>query len=192
MYCVYKHTFPDGKVYIDSTGQKPEDRWRNGRGYEHNHPNMFQDILKYGWKNITHEILAHNLTKTAAHEMEYAQILLHSASGTELHNIVGAQYVAQKSAQYQPQHTIDTPQDCSKNHYKEYVVPLTPRPRKSGHIPIDVYDLQGNYIATFASGKIASEKLKVNIGDITSCCKGVKSDGKRKYQAGGYIFRYAE
>ena len=191
-YCVYKHTFPNGKVYIGSTGQKPEYRWRNGRGYEHRHPVMFRDIVFYGWLNIKHEIIADNLTKIAAHEMEYAQIMLHSSIGTELYNICGAQYVAQKPAQYKPHSTVDTPQDSAQTHYKEYIIPLTPRPQRGGDIPVDVYDIEGNYVATFASIKIASTKLNVNEGDIASCCKGVKADGKRKYQAKGYIFRYAE
>lgn len=29
-YSVYKHTFPNGKVYIGMTGQEPEKRWANG------------------------------------------------------------------------------------------------------------------------------------------------------------------
>ena len=32
-YCVYKHIFPNNKVYIGVTCQKPEYRWRNGKGY---------------------------------------------------------------------------------------------------------------------------------------------------------------
>lgn len=192
MYCVYKHTFPNGKVYIGSTGQKPKDRWRNGKGYERYHRIMYQDIVTYGWDNITHEILADGLTKESAHEIEYAQILIHSALGTKLYNMVGAQYIPQKKPHHKPNSTIHPPRDTAQKHIKEYVVPLTPRPQKAGDIPVDVYDLKGHYIATFASGKIASQKLNVNIGDVTSCCKGVKSDGKRKYQAKGYIFRYAD
>ena len=33
-YCVYKHTAPNGKVYIGITGQSPEMRWRKGYGYK--------------------------------------------------------------------------------------------------------------------------------------------------------------
>lgn len=29
MYCVYKHTSPNGKVYIGITKKKPNDRWEN-------------------------------------------------------------------------------------------------------------------------------------------------------------------
>lgn len=32
-YIVYKHIFPNNKIYIGLTRQKPERRWRNGDGY---------------------------------------------------------------------------------------------------------------------------------------------------------------
>lgn len=55
-YTVYKHTAPNGKVYIGITKQKPEQRWRNGNGYKNN-KHFYNAILKYGWKNIKHEII---------------------------------------------------------------------------------------------------------------------------------------
>jgi len=30
-YCVYKHTSPNGKMYIGMTGQNPEKRWGKGK-----------------------------------------------------------------------------------------------------------------------------------------------------------------
>lgn len=36
-YIVYKHTFPNGKVYIGITKMSPKQRWGNqGKGYYHN------------------------------------------------------------------------------------------------------------------------------------------------------------
>jgi hypothetical protein len=53
-------------------------------------------------------------------------------------------------------------------------------------IPVDQFDLQGNYIKTWPSCKIASKKL--NIFGITGVCKG------RKYRksAGGFIWKYSK
>lgn len=68
-YCVYKHTSPSGKVYIGITQQRPEDRWQGGRGYRRNEY-FFRAILKYGWDNFTHEILAAGLDKATACKIE--------------------------------------------------------------------------------------------------------------------------
>ena len=67
-YCVYKHTTPDGRVYIGITNQEPEKRWGGGWGYEKQQ--FFSIILKYGWDNITHEILYSNLSKKEAELLE--------------------------------------------------------------------------------------------------------------------------
>ena len=78
LHCVYRHTCPNGKVYIGITNCKPEVRWQSGYGYKNN-GRFFKDILHYGWSNIKHEILADNLTKEEAIEMESAQITIHNS-----------------------------------------------------------------------------------------------------------------
>jgi hypothetical protein len=181
-----------GREYRDYVLAECKRQWKENQEAKYGPWDDAPECFKQDYFDEMYSLLADNLTKIAAHEMEYAQIMLHSSIGTELYNVCGAQYVAQKPAQYKPQCTVDIPQDSAQKHYKDYIVPLTPRPQRGGDIPVDVYDCNGNYIATFASSKIASEKLNVNVGDIASCCKGIKSNGKRKYQAKGYIFRYAE
>lgn len=69
MYTVYKHTAPNGKVYIGITGQKPERRWRDGEGYK-DQPYWYHAIRKYTWKNIKHENLYENLEKDQACDLE--------------------------------------------------------------------------------------------------------------------------
>lgn len=64
-YKVYMHIFPNNKVYIGITKQKPENRWNNGKGYKNN-DYLANAILKYGWNNIEHKILYSNLTKEEA------------------------------------------------------------------------------------------------------------------------------
>lgn len=61
-YSVYKHTFPNGKVYIGMTSRKPKDRWHNGKGYK-TQSLIHKAIQEYGWNNVKHEILFENLTK---------------------------------------------------------------------------------------------------------------------------------
>lgn len=64
-YCVYKHTTPNGKVYIGITRRNPITRWQNGNGYKRN-KHFMGAILKYGWDNIKHEILFSGLTEQEA------------------------------------------------------------------------------------------------------------------------------
>lgn len=76
---VYKHVFPNGKVYIGITSCEPVKRWKNGRGYD-NQPIMRNAIMKYGWDNVKHEILAKGLTREEACAMEVALIALYNST----------------------------------------------------------------------------------------------------------------
>ena len=77
-YCVYVHTSPSGKKYVGQTRTSLKKRWRNGEGYlykykdsdEYKQPAFARAILKYGWENIEHEIIASNLTKEEADNFE--------------------------------------------------------------------------------------------------------------------------
>lgn len=69
-YMVYKHTFPNNKIYIGiTTKTNPKERWRGGSGYSNNDL-MTKAIKKYGWENIKHEILYKNLTEEEAKQKE--------------------------------------------------------------------------------------------------------------------------
>ena len=72
-YVVYMHITPNGKKYIGITCKKPQQRWANGRGYVKN-TYFFKAIVKYGWDNIQHIIIAENLSKDAACSLEIALI----------------------------------------------------------------------------------------------------------------------
>ena len=78
-YWVYKHTFPNGKVYIGITSQYPCARWKNGNGYGYN--KIFTRALrKYGWDNVKHEIMACGLSKEDACSMETDLIKKHRSN----------------------------------------------------------------------------------------------------------------
>lgn len=68
-YIVYKHTTPSGKVYIGITKQTLSKRWKNGLGYKDN-PYFYKAIQKYGWDQITHEVLFDSLSKEDAERIE--------------------------------------------------------------------------------------------------------------------------
>ena len=71
MYYVYKHTFPDSKVYIGCTQMKPEIRFGvQGAGYI-NVKRVWSAIQEFGWDNIEHTIL---LTTTSREEAALAEL----------------------------------------------------------------------------------------------------------------------
>lgn len=80
-YCVYIHTFPNGKVYVGITGDPPHRRWKSdGYGY-HSQRLIYNAIKKYGWDNIEHEIVASNLTKEEACNFE--MLLIRAFNSTD-------------------------------------------------------------------------------------------------------------
>lgn len=73
-YVVYIHIVPNGKKYIGITSQRPMQRWANGKGYSKN--TLFhRAINKYGWNNIQHIIIAENISKEEACDLEKALII---------------------------------------------------------------------------------------------------------------------
>ena len=81
-YLIYKHTVPNGKVYIGLTARTARERWKNGNGYKHN-PHFTSAIEKYGWENIKHEILFENLSKEEACQKEIELIKIYNATNRE-------------------------------------------------------------------------------------------------------------
>lgn len=71
MYTVYLHRNKiTHKEYVGLTRQANlNKRWQNGRGYIKN-VKFYQDIVKYGWDNFEHLILAENLTEEQASALE--------------------------------------------------------------------------------------------------------------------------
>lgn len=79
-WIVYKHTSPSGKVYVGITKQKPNKRWQYGHGYKQS-KYFFNAILKYGWKNIEHIILEHDLSMEEASKLEKKLIASYKQQG---------------------------------------------------------------------------------------------------------------
>ena len=80
-YTVYMHINKSNlKTYIGITSQKPEDRWKKGKGYIDNEY-FTRAINKYGWiKGFEHIILFENKTKEEAERLEilFIKVLLSS------------------------------------------------------------------------------------------------------------------
>lgn len=76
-YCVYCHINKiNGKKYIGITKQKPERRWRNGKGYK---SQIFSKAIeKYGWDNFDHTILEDNIPENLIEYKEQYYIQLYN------------------------------------------------------------------------------------------------------------------
>lgn len=69
LWSVYRHISPSGKMYI-GIAKDPKHRWRGqGNGYKGS-TRIWYAILKHGWDNFTHEIIASGLTRQEACDME--------------------------------------------------------------------------------------------------------------------------
>lgn len=80
MSIVYKHTFPNGKIYIGITSlDDPAQRWKNGQGYNRNNA-MRSAIKKYGWNNIKHDIVFRNVSREDACRFEQELISLYQSN----------------------------------------------------------------------------------------------------------------
>lgn len=68
-YSVYIHTCPNGKVYVGITSLDVNYRWRcDGSGYKNQM--FYRAIEKYGWNNITHDVIYCGLCKEDAEKAE--------------------------------------------------------------------------------------------------------------------------
>ena len=70
---VYKLTSPKGRSYIGCTQLPLNNRWENGANYKHN-KELFEDILFYGWKSFTKEVLKVFENEIDAREYEHDMI----------------------------------------------------------------------------------------------------------------------
>ena len=78
-YVVYRHTDPNGLVYIGMTQRRLSKRFDGGRGYKHNH-RFNEAIERIGWGNFLHDILAEGLTREEAETLEDQYILEHKSN----------------------------------------------------------------------------------------------------------------
>ncbi len=84
-WSVYMHTVPAeingcgfDKYYIGVTSKQPKERWENGKGYRTQA--FYNAIIKYGWNNIRHDVVATNMAKNDALDLERLLIFLYKTT----------------------------------------------------------------------------------------------------------------
>lgn len=165
-YCVYKHTAPNGKVYIGITGRNPKTRWKNGRGYAGSNPHFTSAIEKYGWQNIKHDILLDHLTSEQAKSFEQMYIAMYQSNNRE----------------FGYNKTSGGDENCKPN--DETLEKM--RSNQWTMRPVDQYTLDGRYINSYRSGAEADRAIHAN----AQCA--IRSANGSCLSAHGYIWIYSD
>ena len=195
-WIVYQHISPSNKVYVGITKQKPEYRWDNGKGYKRC-VKFFNAILKYGWDNFEHKIIAHNLKKEEAILMEKTLIKYYKGLNLSYNITDGGEggrlgyhislspesRLKISKAHIGLKHTEATKAKMSvsrrgRKQSKEWIAKRV----KFHNVPIEAF-IDGKWIK-FESIKEASMILHIEQRNISSVCRGI-----RKF-AGKIKFRY--
>lgn len=163
-YLVYKHTAPNGKVYIGITGFDPEYRWlNNGRGYR-NQTTFFNAIIKYGWINFKHDILFTDLTEEEALDKEEALIQEYKSYDRRF-----GYNVSLRGAKFGT--SVNRETNRSSLHSKH--IPPSPKWTQTGRI-VEKKDKKGVVLSTYKSVRAAATDLQVNVESLRTRLKKYK------------------
>lgn len=215
-YIVYKHTCPNGKVYIGLTCRDSKERWKRGSGYRNN-PHFYNAIKKYGWDNIKHEILFSGLSKEDASDYERLLIFMHNSTDRRF----GYNHETGGTIGYT--HSADTRHVLSeigkiktgnlnnfygRKHSDESKAKMSAAKKKNPNTKANArigglacaekrkkavlqFDLEGNLIAEYESATEASLKMtngKNKFSHISAVC----NKRENRNTCFGYIWRYKE
>lgn len=205
-YFVYKHTTPNGKVYIGITSVEPKRRWQSGWGYRTQL--FYRAIQKYGWENIEHEVLYSGLSKAEAEQKEIELITAYRSNQKEYGynvdnggNSVGKLSDATKEKLRENhtgiKRTTETKEKLRHTHLKlwnseEYrrnrATAYQMRREKNGYAAYKpgkpVVCVETNQ--TFARIKDASESMGICDECIRKCCNGLRRT------AGGFHWEFVQ
>ena len=204
-WCVYKHQTPSGKVYIGITSQKAENRWGHGNGYRRNNY-FYSAIKKYGWENITHEVLFEDLDKQSAELKEVELIALYKSNDKRYgYNLTsggesGTHPNEEARRRLSEAHIGVSNGPCSEERKRR--ISQANMGKKKPHIGVPrsegckkkisathskavlQFTKSGEFVAEYKSGAEASKATGISATDISHVCKA-----KRK-TAGGYVWKH--
>ena len=214
-YTVYKHTAPNGKVYIGITSMKPEKRWNSGYGYKRQ-PYFMNAIRKYGWDNFKHEILFVGLDKEEAEHKEI-ELIAQCRSDEKAHgyNVENGGNSSGKMSEETKRkiskslkgrhtdvvpllgkhHTAETKRKLSEMHkgsknpmYGKHVSEETRRKMSEAHKHCNLckHVLCVETGETFVSASEAARALGLSQGNVSAVARGERKHSK------GYHFEYIE
>lgn len=157
-YKVYKHTAPNGKVYIGITCLPLNTRWGKD-GCNYNTQKVFyRAIQKYGWANFKHEVMCENLSKDEAKSKEIYYIDLYKSNYKKYNNPAYG-YNASDGGDNVDGHPMSAKSREALMHRI-----------KESQKQVDVFDLNGKYLTTYNSFKETSDILGISVQSVNNCC----------------------
>ena len=193
-YKVYIHIFPNEKVYVGITKQKPEYRWRNGKHYSNN-AYMTNAIIKYGWNNIEHKILYDNLSKEEAEQKEIELIKKHKSNNKKFgYNILDGGNVSNGMTEKGRQNMIMKNKGkhrSPKTEFKKGNIPWTAGKKMSDEFKQKLSEShKGHYLSEETKKKVSEnnarywkgkKRSKETIEKMSNSLKGKKGYWNGKY-----------
>lgn len=210
MYTVYMHTCPDGKRYIGLTSKENlQDRFHSGHGYKNN-TDFNNAIIEFGWRNISHEVLASGLTSDEAEKIERDMIAFYKSNdpeygynsyngglkGTKAGKRTIARMKTAQSKERNPMfgrtQTEETRRKISmakkgkklSDECKRKLSRALSGEKNPSAKPVLQYDQEMNLLAIWRYIEEAAKATGAN--NISSCCRG------KLKTSGGYVWRYLE
>ena len=205
-WSVYIHTVPNGKVYVGATSKPPKKRWQYGHGYRGN-VRFFDDIVRFGWNNIKHDVICSGLTEAQAYEMEMDLIHKHDALNPQNgynrtrggKGLLGYKPTAETIERLSRSHVgLKLPHTAEWNRNISKALSGKKKPHKG--VPrsascrakiakihakaVQQYSKTGEFIAEYASAREAQKVTGIKNQGISLCCAG------RQGTAGGYIWKF--
>ena len=205
-YKIYEIRSPDDDVYIGQTGIDPEKRWGGGGLYEKSSA-IGQAISKYGWKNMSHEVIMENLTSDEADIAEdqfiqsyggiYDPKVLNQKTGGKKNYTVSREVVERRKKTMEDPEVkkkfiaackrrfIDHPELRDKmSEIKKKMHEDNPSIRENASKKVVQYSYDGTKeIARYKSISEAARNVGISDGHISECLSGTRT------HAGGYVWK---
>ena len=179
MYSVYVHTTPNNKKYVGITSLPVHRRWGKGDGYRFQ-TLFYRAIVKYGWDNIIHEVVAEGLTRDEAIALEVNLISHYNTTNPKFGYNQTAGGEGHSGTPLAPQTKRKLSQSAKKQWSSPDIAHKMILPRCK---PIVQYSLSGEFIAEYSSVKDAMRITGLG-GNMSYCANG-------KYKtAYGFVWRW--
>lgn len=160
------HRSPVNKYYIGITCRSTIKRWHlDGSGYKAQ-PKFYNAILKYGWDNFEHTIIAENLSQEEACKLEQDLIIKYDSKYNG--------YNSDDGGDGSFGHVVSDNTRAKMASIKKGK-PLTEKQimaskNKKGLFPIYVFTLDGKLYKKYDGYKFAANDLKIPRSTIINCC----------------------